>query len=796
MRNILLLFISLILLSIALLVGVLQTSSETLRPPFYYYPNGTIIQSSEEFPGVLGKKVDLLELEIAVKMAESGQSYENGIHVYNKGVSETIPVILTPKSDYAVIQDFTRDILISLLYLSVAIWFFFYTRDLYMLLLFGSLSCLSLFNFFLVGFHEFHFLFFFFLYFTAFVILNISFRLRGKELPTRWFAPEVIFSLIAGFVGKSQKADPHIFGIIATNGVYFILFCSVICIFFLVLDSIRNLFPLQSLFKKFSLIVAFSAISILPFVSVEFSELISPDLSKLLILSAFLIFPALIIYGTFTYSIVPVQIAFSSSLTSIYLILILAGGYLFLLGAFFKFNPIAADKYLEEFNILFLCSSVYTVSSINRRLSSLVDTWSFKRNQKLHSALEEISAMISAPISMRATINSLMRKVSEALDISKILVLIPADKFPRTDLKNINFIRISSNSEIWQYFAANTEVTVTTHLAYGLGIRESVYKFLHNSGVQLTYPIFNYSRGKEVLGVFLVGEKNNRKNFNLGELHFLKECTRMASMLLQNYALLAEEVEKKRIVRDLNMASIIDKTLHVAEGEPIKGINIGFFSIPAVGISGDYLDLQKLNSNTMLLALGDVSGHGLGTGYLVSAIRGIIQNQIRKKSDLSTIFRVINSFLIERYRGSEFMTFICGEYNSQEETFKYINAGHSSPICIRKSGKIELRTETQRVLGVLPTEYKHLTIPIYPGDKLILFTDGVTETFNDNEEIFGDENFLNLLKNNHQLNPQDLTDLVLKTIQDYRGKKDPSDDISFICLEVNEKTNDLKRNQS
>ncbi|EMJ47179.1 PP2C family protein-serine/threonine phosphatase [Leptospira santarosai] len=795
MRNILLLFISLILLSIVLLIGVLQTSSETLKPPFYYYPNGTIIQSSGEFPNILGKKVDLLELEIAVKMAESGKSYENGIHVYDKGVSETIPVILAPKSYYSVIQEFTRDILISLLYLSVAIWFFFYTRDLYMLLLFGSLSCLSLFNFFLVGFHEFHFLFFFFLYFTAFVILNISFRLRGKELPIRWFAPEVIFSLIAGFVGRSQKADPHIFGILATNGVYFILFCSIICIFFLVLDSIRNLFPLQSLFKKLSLILAFSAISILPFVSVEFSGLISPDLSKLLILSAFLIFPALIIYGTFTYSIVPIQIAFSSSLTSIYLILILAGGYLLLLGAFFKFNPIAADKYLEEFNILFLCSSVYTISSINRRLSNLVDTWSFKRNQKLHSAMETISAMISAPISMRATINNLMRKVSEALDITKILVLIPADKFPRTDLKNINFIRISSNSEIWQYFATNTEVTVTTHLAYGLGIRESVYKFLHNSGVQLTYPIFNYSKGKEVLGVFLVGEKNNRKNFNLGELHFLKECTRMASMLLQNYTLLAEEVEKKRIVRDLNMASIIDKTLHVAENEHIKGTKVGFFSIPAVGISGDYLDIRKLNSNTMLLALGDVSGHGLGTGYLVSAIRGIIQNQIRKKSDLSTIFKVINSFLIERYRGSEFMTFICGEYNSQEETFEYINAGHSSPICIRKDGKLELRTETQRVLGVLPTEYKRLTIPIHPGDKLILFTDGVTETFNDNEEIFGDENFLNLLKNNHRLNPQDLTDLVLKTIQDFRGKKDLSDDISFICIEVNEKTHELKENQ-
>nr|OBZ97763.1 Stage II sporulation protein E [Leptospira interrogans serovar Copenhageni/Icterohaemorrhagiae] len=79
------------------------------------------------------------------------------------------------------------------------------------------------------------------------------------------------------------------------------------------------------------------------------------------------------------------------------------------------------------------------------------------------------------------------------------------------------------------------------------------------------------------------------------------------------------------------MASIIDKTLHVAESRHIQGVKIGFFSIPAVGISGDYLDIQKLDSNTMLLALGDVSGHGLGTGYLVSAIRGIIQKSNSKK---------------------------------------------------------------------------------------------------------------------------------------------------------------------
>lgn len=786
MRNILLVFISLILFSLILFTGLLNSYSEEARLPFYFYPNGTIAVSNGEHDDLTGMKIDLIEYEIVRKLGNEYGLSGRQFHFFGKEGSAVRELSLVIRSSFEVLKDFLPDIAISLLYFLVAIWFFFYTRDLYIFLLFGSLSSLFLFNFFLLAFHDFLFPFFFFLYFTGFLILDISFRLRGKEIPSRWFAPQVIFSLVAGFVGVSQKGNPDLFQFLVVNGIYFNVFSAGLCILQLVVHTFRNRSNLQEASKKLSIVLAFFLITIVPYLFAELAPQKSTVWIRPYLIVVSFLFPALLVYGTYTYSLVPVQIAFSSSLTSVYSILLLTFGYIFGLEFFVRWNPAFLGKYQREWNLFYVVVSAYFLSSINNKLYKWIDYWSFRNDPKLHTSLEELSVLIGAPISMRATINSLIRRLVETLDVNRLQILIPADKFPRTDLRNINFVRIPFGSEIWTYFESHTEVTVTSHLAYGLGIRESVFKFLNQMGVQLAYPLFDFEKGKEVIAVFLVGEKRNRKNFTLGELRFLKECTRLGSLLLRNYSLLVDEVEKKRIVRDLNMASILDKTLHLPELETVKGTTVGYFTLPAVGISGDYLDILRISPKKQLLFLGDVSGHGLGSGYLVSAVRGIIRHQLGTSPSLPDIFKAINLFLIERYRGSEFMTSIAGVYNAVDGAFSFVNAGHTPPICIRKGGKIELRNETQRVLGVLPTDYRLLTIHLNPGDKLILFTDGVTETFDENEEIFGEDNLLRLLSINHDKGAQELADIVRKTLEEFRNHKEPSDDISFVCLEVSE----------
>ena len=205
-------------------------------------------------------------------------------------------------------------------------------------------------------------------------------------------------------------------------------------------------------------------------------------------------------------------------------------------------------------------------------------------------------------------------------------------------------------------------------------------------------------------------------------------------------------------------------------------------SIPAVGISGDYIDFVKTNDNKLMVFLGDVSGHGVGSGFLVSAIKALIHDQIELGIELPTIFKNVNTFLIDRYAGNEFMSLIAGEYDPRTSIFEYINAGHLSPYMYRGPNyKFRLRGG-DRVLGVLPTTFSPEKIQFGRGDRLFLYSDGVTETFNPSEVTYGEERLLDFIKGNFHLDSEGIVRAIVNNLEEYRKGTDITDDISLICL--------------
>jgi hypothetical protein len=167
---------------------------------------------------------------------------------------------------------------------------------------------------------------------------------------------------------------------------------------------------------------------------------------------------------------------------------------------------------------------------------------------------------------------------------------------------------------------------------------------------------------KSITAMFLVGERNVPRNFTLGELSFIKECTRLTDLLLYNYQLLIADVEKKKMEKSLKEATILEETIHPSSNGilNLRSTEFAYLSLAAMSISGDYVDFIRLNDRQVIILLGDVSGHGLGSGYLVSAIKALAHDQIESGIDIVRLFRNINNFLIERYAGNEFMTLIGG----------------------------------------------------------------------------------------------------------------------------------------
>ena len=144
---------------------------------------------------------------------------------------------------------------------------------------------------------------------------------------------------------------------------------------------------------------------------------------------------------------------------------------------------------------------------------------------------------------------------------------------------------------------------------------------------------------------------------------------------------------------------------------------------------------------------------------------------------------MINTFFMERYSGHEFMTLIGGIMHSEFGTFEYINAGHVPIIKIDKNGNSIFLKESEKVLGVVDTHYTSMTTHLEKGERLHIYSDGIVELFNEQDEIYGMQRLNRFLLENESLSPVELVRNLEKDLADFRGGNEQSDDISFICLQ-------------
>jgi hypothetical protein len=168
------------------------------------------------------------------------------------------------------------------------------------------------------------------------------------------------------------------------------------------------------------------------------------------------------------------QVFFSPTTVTILLVVTILGNYaifVYILNEYLNLQILSDSRY---FNIFYLFVTIFYLIPLRNIFRIFVNYWSFKKNPHLAKSLDRITSLISSPISVKSIVGTINRSMMEAMNVTQIAILIPGDQFPNVDLKNINFTRISSNSDIWNYFKNLKEVTVTSHLAYGVGFQRKI----------------------------------------------------------------------------------------------------------------------------------------------------------------------------------------------------------------------------------------------------------------------------------------------------------------------------------
>ncbi|MDO4731226.1 MAG: SpoIIE family protein phosphatase [Clostridia bacterium] len=208
---------------------------------------------------------------------------------------------------------------------------------------------------------------------------------------------------------------------------------------------------------------------------------------------------------------------------------------------------------------------------------------------------------------------------------------------------------------------------------------------------------------------------------------------------------------------------------------------------PAKEVGGDFYDFYLLDNTHLAFMIADVSGKGIPAAMFMMTAKTFIKSYAESGLSVSEIFTKVNYKLCENNEADMFVTAWIGILDLDTGIVKYANAGHNPPVVKRKDGKYEfLKSRANFVLaGMSGVRYRENQIKLEPGDEIFLYTDGVTEAHNKNNELFGEDALLDSLNKKLYKSPDELCKQVKCDVDTFAGDIDQFDDITMLCVRLN-----------
>lgn len=192
--------------------------------------------------------------------------------------------------------------------------------------------------------------------------------------------------------------------------------------------------------------------------------------------------------------------------------------------------------------------------------------------------------------------------------------------------------------------------------------------------------------------------------------------------------------------QELQRAREIQQSLLPKEIPQLPGIAVAAAWRPARVVGGDYFDVLRLDGNRLAICIADVSGKGVPAALLMANVQASLRASVRDLDSPARLCAIMNGMLCESIAANKFVTFFCGVLDASARTFRYCNAGHPYPILVSAGAAHNLDDGGGAVLGVFPSwNYQNSSVNLRSGDRLLLFTDGITEAENEQGEEFGVE---------------------------------------------------------
>ncbi|MDR0914483.1 MAG: SpoIIE family protein phosphatase [Oscillospiraceae bacterium] len=246
--------------------------------------------------------------------------------------------------------------------------------------------------------------------------------------------------------------------------------------------------------------------------------------------------------------------------------------------------------------------------------------------------------------------------------------------------------------------------------------------------------------------------------------------------------------EKERVATELNVATQIQTGMlpSIFPAFPERDeFDIYAKMLPAKEVGGDFYDFFLIDDNTLAVVIADVSGKGVPAALFMVIAKTLIKNNAQYGKSPKEVFETVNNILCENNEADMFVTCFMGTLNIKTGEFNFVNAGHNPPL-IRKKGERGfefLRSKPGFVLAGMPNMvYKENTINLSKGDELLLYTDGVTEAVDTNDELFGEKRLKNAIDSYKGGTTKEFLVSLKNKIDVFAGEAEQADDITMMIL--------------
>jgi len=288
--------------------------------------------------------------------------------------------------------------------------------------------------------------------------------------------------------------------------------------------------------------------------------------------------------------------------------------------------------------------------------------------------------------------------------------------------------------------------------------------------------------GKDsVIGLVYVDSLQHSHSFTEDDLRVLTALANVAAAKIENVRLLEESLEKRRMEEDMRMAAEIQNGLLPRDAPIVPGWDLAGCNRPCRTVGGDYYDFA-IEGRRLLLALGDVSGKGTGAALLMTVLRAAVRAHWTEPSLAEAVSR-INRTVCQNVPSSKYVTFFLGALDPASGRLDFVNAGHNPPLLVRASGEVEKLSDGGLVLGMFENiVYDGGGVEMHPGDTLVVYSDGVTETWDPDGEEFGEESLIPLAVKSRTLDAEGLQNAILREIERFEAGARATDDRTIVVL--------------